>query len=241
MVQAKITNPVFEEDLSTARLQLEELNATIALLKEQLKSERKLACEQLDSQRRSGTAKLQAQEEKYKAVVKRHQKFIEQLIAEKTELTEKCNCLAQRAKNIEGKMQRDLRTAADRHTVELQRAKERYAAAEKIKRERWIEARTTKIKVFSLIRFYLSMFVEKQIKSCCFNRAASCMAQGDDREGTRARIEKDDGATLRGDPKLEEPSHKGTAGHGIAGDSQVQPAIGTAAIGIDGQSREDGG
>ncbi|XP_076230569.1 centrosomal protein dilatory isoform X4 [Nomia melanderi] len=146
MAPVKVSNPMFEEDLSTARLQLEELNATIALLKEQLKSERKLVCEKLDSQRKSGMAKLQAQEEKYKAIVKRHQKFIEQLIAEKTELTEKCNCLAQRVKCIEGRMQRDLRAAADRHTVELQRAKEHYAAAEKIKRERWIEARTTKIK-----------------------------------------------------------------------------------------------
>ncbi|XP_076652034.1 centrosomal protein dilatory [Halictus rubicundus] len=43
-------------------------------------------------------------------------------------------------------MQRDLKTAAERHSVELQRAKEHFAAAEKIKRERWIEARTTKIK-----------------------------------------------------------------------------------------------
>lgn len=232
IVPAKVTGPAFEEDLSTARLQVEELTATIALLKEQLKSERKLACEKLDLQRNSGTAKLQAQEEKYKAVVKRHQKFIEQLIAEKTELTEKCNCLAQRVKNIEGKMQRDLRATADRHAVELQRAKERCAAAEKIKRERWIEARTTRIKVSSLIRFYFSIFLEKQMKRFCLNRIP-CMAEGDDRKRARARIEEDDGAALGGDPELEEPSHEGIAGHGVAGDSPMQPAIGTATFGVD--------
>nr|XP_012135852.1 PREDICTED: centrosomal protein of 131 kDa isoform X1 [Megachile rotundata]XP_012135853.1 PREDICTED: centrosomal protein of 131 kDa isoform X1 [Megachile rotundata] len=136
----------FEEDLATARLQLEEKNATISLLKEQLRSERKLACEKLDGQRRSSATKLQQQEEKYKGIVKRHQKFIEQLISEKSDLTEKCNTLAQRIKEIEAKTHRDLKAAADRHAVELQKAKERYAAAEKIKRERWIEARTTKIK-----------------------------------------------------------------------------------------------
>ncbi|XP_076235828.1 centrosomal protein dilatory [Calliopsis andreniformis] len=138
--------PTFKEDLATARLQLEEKNATITLLKEQLRSERKSACEKLDAQRKSSSSKLQAQDDKYKGIVKRHQKFIEQLISEKTELTEKCNSLVQKVKDIETKMQRDMKAAADRHLVELQRAKEHYAAAEKIKRERWIEARTTKIK-----------------------------------------------------------------------------------------------
>ncbi|XP_050597137.1 centrosomal protein of 131 kDa isoform X1 [Bombus affinis] len=136
----------FKEDLATAQLQLEEKNATISLLKEQLKTERRLACDRLESQRKSSASKLQQQDEKYKGIVKRHQKFIEQLISEKTDLTEKCNSLAQRVKEIEIKMQRDLKATTERHTVELQRAKEHFAAAEKIKRERWIEARTTKIK-----------------------------------------------------------------------------------------------
>ncbi|XP_061934669.1 centrosomal protein of 131 kDa isoform X3 [Apis cerana] len=136
----------FKEDLITAQLQLEEKEATISLLKEQLKTERKLACEKLESQKKSNNSKLQQQEEKYRGIVKRHQKFIEQLIQEKTDLTEKCNSLMQKVKEIEIKMQRDLKAAADRHVVELQRAKDHLAAAEKIKRERWIEARTTKIK-----------------------------------------------------------------------------------------------
>lgn len=127
-------------------MQLEEKEATISLLKEQLKTERKLACEKLESQKKSNNSKLQQQEEKYRGIVKRHQKFIEQLIQEKTDLTEKCNSLVQKVKEIEIKMQRDLKAAADRHVVELQRAKDHLAAAEKIKRERWIEARTTKIK-----------------------------------------------------------------------------------------------
>ncbi|KAK1123334.1 hypothetical protein K0M31_008952 [Melipona bicolor] len=139
-------NHAFKEDLATAQLLLEEKNATVSLLKEQLKTERKAACDKLEEQRRSSSSKLQQQEEKYKGIVKRHQKFIEQLISEKTDLTEKCNSLAQRVKEIEIKMQRDLKAASDRHIVELQRTKEHFAAAEKIKRERWIETRTTKIK-----------------------------------------------------------------------------------------------
>lgn len=145
----------FKEDLITAQLQLEEKEATVSLLKEQLKTERKLACEKLESQKKSSNSKLQQQEEKYKGIVKRHQKFIEQLIQEKTDLTEKCNSLVQKVKEIEIKMQRDLKAAADRHVVELQRAKDHLAAAEKIKRERWIEARTTKIKVLIHLRDFI--------------------------------------------------------------------------------------
>ncbi|XP_053981820.1 centrosomal protein of 131 kDa isoform X2 [Hylaeus volcanicus] len=149
IVATEVTNRiprVFEEDLAMARLQLEERNATITILKDQLKSERKLVCEKLDAQSKSNASKLLAQKEKYNAIVKRHQKFIEQLISEKTDLTEKCNSLIERVNEMEIKIQRDLKCAADRHCVELQRAKEHYAAAERIKRERWIESRTTKIK-----------------------------------------------------------------------------------------------
>lgn len=126
---------------------LEEKTATVSLLKEQLRSERTVACEKLSEQKKRTASKLQQLEDKYKGIVKRHQKFVEQLISEKTDLTEKCNSLAQRVNELEIKMQRDSKAAAKRHAVELQRAKEHCVAAEKIKRERWIESRTTKIKV----------------------------------------------------------------------------------------------
>ncbi|XP_026673726.1 centrosomal protein of 131 kDa isoform X2 [Ceratina calcarata] len=142
----RVVPRAFEEDLATARLQLEEKNATVSLLREKLNSERKLFYEKVEAQKKKNSSKFQQQEEKYKSIVKRHQSFIEQLISEKSELTEKCNSLVQRVKEIEIKMQRDLKVADDRYAVELQRAKEHFAAAEKIKRERWIEARTTRIK-----------------------------------------------------------------------------------------------
>ncbi|XP_076757293.1 centrosomal protein dilatory [Xylocopa sonorina] len=141
-----VARPTFKEDLATALLQLEEKDAAISVLKEELKSERNAAREKLEGEKKRNGRKFHEQEEKYKGIVRRHQKFIEELISEKTVLTEKCNSLAQRVKEIEMKMERDSKAAADRHAVELQKAKERFAAAEKIKRERWIEARTTKIK-----------------------------------------------------------------------------------------------
>ena len=135
------------DDLETAKLQIEERNATIECLKEHLKSERKAACDKMASQKRHHIIKMKELENKYRTIVKRHQKFIEQLLAEKTDLTQKCDSLAQQIKEMEQKIQRDLKVITERHAVELQRAKEHIAASEKIRREKWLEVKTSKIKV----------------------------------------------------------------------------------------------
>lgn len=137
----------YRDDLETARLQIEEKDATIDCLKDQLKSERKAACDKMTSQKRNHAIKVKELENKYKTIVKRHQKFIEQLIAEKTDLTQKCDFLARQIKEMEQKIQRDLKVITERHAVELQRVKENITASEKIRRERWLEMKTSKIKV----------------------------------------------------------------------------------------------
>ncbi|XP_033216955.1 centrosomal protein of 131 kDa [Belonocnema kinseyi] len=145
-VTRTIPHSQLQDDLETARLQLEEKEATLNFLKDELKTERKSACEKLESQRKEQILALQAQKSKYQGVVKRHQKFIEQLISEKKDLTEKCNALTQKIKEMEAKYQREIKVSLERHSVELQRAKELCAASEKIRRERWLEAKTNKIK-----------------------------------------------------------------------------------------------
>ncbi|XP_015182912.1 PREDICTED: centrosomal protein of 131 kDa [Polistes dominula] len=137
---------VYNDELATAKLQLEEKDATIVLLKKELRKEREIACEKLNVENKSHVTKLETQEKKYQTIIKRHQKFMEKLIKEKTDLTDKCNTLARRIKEIELKSEKDLKVCTERHIVELQRAKERFAASEKIKRERWLESRTSKIK-----------------------------------------------------------------------------------------------
>ncbi|XP_032686822.1 centrosomal protein of 131 kDa [Odontomachus brunneus] len=134
------------DDLEIAKLQIEEKNATIECLKDQLKSERKAACDKMTAQKRCHATKTKELENRYRTIVKRHQKFIEQLIAEKTDLIQKCDSLAQQMKEMERKIQRDIKVINERHTVELQRAKENVAASEKIRRERWLEMKTSKIK-----------------------------------------------------------------------------------------------
>ncbi|XP_023290362.1 centrosomal protein of 131 kDa isoform X2 [Orussus abietinus] len=135
-----------QEDLATTRLQLEEREATITVLKTELKTERQSACEKLESQRKEQASQLEAQKSKYQSIIKRHQKFIEKLISEKKDLSERCTALAERIKEMEAKYQRESKVTAERHAVEIQRAKDICAASEKIRRERWLEAKTSKIK-----------------------------------------------------------------------------------------------
>ncbi|XP_043494468.1 centrosomal protein of 131 kDa [Polistes fuscatus] len=136
----------YNDELVTAKLQLEEKDATIVLLKNELKKEREAACEKLKVENKNHLSMMETQEKKYQGIVKRHQKFMKKLINEKTDLTDKCNNLARRIKEMELKSEKDLKVCTERHIVELQRAKERFAASEKIKRERWLESRTSKIK-----------------------------------------------------------------------------------------------
>lgn len=106
----------------------------------------------MTSQKRHHAVRTKELENKYRTIVKRHQKFIEQLLAEKTDLAQKCDSLARQIKDMEQKIQRDLKVISERHAVELQRAKENIAASEKIRRERWLEVKTSKIKVIVDLR-----------------------------------------------------------------------------------------
>ncbi|XP_057320556.1 centrosomal protein of 131 kDa [Microplitis mediator] len=135
-----------KDDLATALLQLEDREATLKLLKEELKNERKAACDKLETRKKEHASELQAQKNKYQNIIRRHQKFVEQLIEEKKQLSDKCNTLATTIKDMEVKHHREIKLAMEKHGIEIQRTRDMCLAGEKIRRERWLEAKTSKIK-----------------------------------------------------------------------------------------------
>ncbi|KAF4012810.1 hypothetical protein G4228_003197 [Cervus hanglu yarkandensis] len=89
---------------------------------------------------------LRQQKEHYEATIQRHLSFIDQLIEDKKALGEKCEALVaelklgdQRRKDREAQLQ-------EQHELEIKKLKELMSATEKVRREKWINEKTRKIK-----------------------------------------------------------------------------------------------
>ncbi|VVC30067.1 Hypothetical protein CINCED_3A008063 [Cinara cedri] len=83
----------------------------------------------------------------YESTVMRHQKFIDKLLNEKKELSENC---ALNVKEMTKKMNDALANLEERHKVELKKAVDKQVASEKIKKDRWVDLKTKKIKEMTI-------------------------------------------------------------------------------------------
>ncbi|CAF2118138.1 unnamed protein product [Rotaria magnacalcarata] len=89
---------------------------------------------------------FQRQKDEYESIIQRHLKFIDQLIDDKKKLSHRCELLLYELKTIDKKYNSRIRSIEESHCSELQKLKDVHEAAEKLRRERWIEEKTKKIK-----------------------------------------------------------------------------------------------
>lgn len=68
------------------------------------------------------------------------------MIDDKKKLSERCERLVDELKNIDKKSSDRLKNMEESHRIELQKLKDVHEAAEKLRRERWIDEKTKKIK-----------------------------------------------------------------------------------------------
>ncbi|XP_028353938.1 centrosomal protein of 131 kDa [Physeter macrocephalus] len=140
--------PASEVSTSVMRLQLEveEKKQAMVLLQRALAQQRDLTIRRVKETEKELGRQLRQQKEHYEATIQRHLSFIDQLIEDKKALGEKCEALVaelkqgdQRLKDKEAQMQ-------EQHELEIKKLKELMSATEKVRREKWINEKTRKIK-----------------------------------------------------------------------------------------------
>ncbi|XP_033630551.1 centrosomal protein of 131 kDa-like [Asterias rubens] len=138
---SEVTNTVLSQ-----RLQLDEKDRSVKMLQKALNQQRELTVRHAKEQEKEMKKRLGLQKEEYENTVKRHLSFIDQLIDDKKSLSEKYDTVVRDLKQVDKKYSTKIKTMEDTHNSELQKVKDVQAAAEKIRREKWIDEKTKKIK-----------------------------------------------------------------------------------------------
>lgn len=141
------TNVELANYIIALTIRLEEKTSSVDLLRNEMCKSRRAMEEKDEGQERVIKQRLVAEKNKYEPVIRRHQTFIDQLIADKKELNVKCETLMLELKSLENRHAHNVQAAEQRHRIELRRCRDTHEAAEKVKREKWMEAKTAKIKV----------------------------------------------------------------------------------------------
>uniref|UniRef100_A0A8D2LQD9 Centrosomal protein 131 n=1 Tax=Varanus komodoensis TaxID=61221 RepID=A0A8D2LQD9_VARKO len=118
--------------------------------------QRELTARHVKETEKELSRQLALQREQYEAAIQRHLAFIDQLIDDKKVLNEKCEAVVTELKQIDQKYTKKIAQMQEQHELvwrtlgplceEIKKLKELMSAAEKIRREKWIDEKTKKIK-----------------------------------------------------------------------------------------------
>ncbi|CAF1273302.1 unnamed protein product [Rotaria sp. Silwood1] len=134
------------ETVLQLRMDNEEKQRQLIIFQQRLNQQRELNIRHAKESERELEHRLQLQKDDYEATIQRHLTFIDQLIDDKKKLSERCERLVAELKTIDKKSSDRLKNMEESHRIELQKLKDVHEAAEKLRRERWIDEKTKKIK-----------------------------------------------------------------------------------------------
>nr|XP_056714692.1 centrosomal protein of 131 kDa isoform X2 [Euleptes europaea] len=138
------------------KLEVEEKKRAITLLQTALAQQRELTVRHIKETEKELSHQLALQREQYEAAIQRHLAFIDQLIDDKKFLNEKCEAVVAELKQVDQKYTKKIAQMQEQHELvwrtlgplceEIKKLKELMSATEKIRREKWIDEKTKKIK-----------------------------------------------------------------------------------------------
>ncbi|XP_044103179.1 centrosomal protein of 131 kDa isoform X1 [Neovison vison] len=128
------------------KLEVEEKKQAVRLLQRALVQQRDLTVRRVKETEKELGRQLRQQREHYEATIQRHLSFIDQLIEDKKALADRCEAVVAELK--QGDQRRKDREAQvqEQHELEMKKLKELMSATEKVRREKWINEKTRKIK-----------------------------------------------------------------------------------------------
>ncbi|KAJ8328206.1 hypothetical protein QVD99_000724 [Batrachochytrium dendrobatidis] len=128
------------------QMEIEEKSRMVDLLKTELKKTRDTTVEQFSQHQKTLKSQLSLQRKEYETIVKRHLGFIDKLLAEKEELSKKCEELTADVKQMEKQFAAKMKTVEEQQARDIKQQRDMWQAAEKIKRDKWIQDKTKSIK-----------------------------------------------------------------------------------------------
>ncbi|XP_054454922.1 centrosomal protein of 131 kDa [Anoplopoma fimbria] len=144
--QASATAAEVSGSMMRIKLELEEKKRTVNMLQTALSQQRELTVRHVKETEKELSRNFQLQREQYEATIQRHLTFIDQLINDKKLLSERCEGVVGELKQVDQKYTKKIAQMQEQHEMEIKKLKELMSATEKIRREKWIDEKTKKIK-----------------------------------------------------------------------------------------------
>ncbi|KAM7381114.1 hypothetical protein PAMA_012107 [Pampus argenteus] len=144
--QASATAAEISGSMMRIKLELEEKKRTVNMLQTALAQQRELTVRHVKETEKELSRNFQLQKEQYEATIQRHLAFIDQLINDKKALNERCEGVVAELKQVDQKYTKKIAQMQEQHEMEIKKLKELMSATEKIRREKWIDEKTKKIK-----------------------------------------------------------------------------------------------
>ncbi|XP_054625101.1 centrosomal protein of 131 kDa isoform X2 [Dunckerocampus dactyliophorus] len=146
MDQASATAAEVSGSIMRIKMELEEKKRVVLMLQNALAQQRELTVQHVKETEKELSRNLQLQRDQYEATVQRHLAFIDQLISDKKALSERCEGVLAELKQVDHKYTKKISQMQEQHEMEIKKLKELMSVTEKIRREKWIDEKTKKIK-----------------------------------------------------------------------------------------------